>query len=458
MLVHHGIQPTATFKNISDSTGGRIKYFVRIQLRRGVDILSVVDAFLVTLQIEKSVIDIDFDPFKPFEIHNEFVHLVYDVKNHEFVVGSVDAERLQKCITANFLEERRHQKLHPSNKDFKLTSVYQVESRNQGAMINLEPFGSPPQPYPFTSRPPPPGDQTVYVCDNLCYCWKCLECKDYLDSDVIIGPKRPPHCCYPDIKGHVRRIIVSSEEFDPQKDHDETQKRQDKKLGRAIEKVRKLPKGVVEIQRPSINVSGQICWYRAIPVSTKKGGKNQQNSSVHGYTVVIDDTVENIKYVERGVKERPATHFLPGDHVYTTDMRSLSESKHSVLLSYISDSKEEGDWNVHHLDTKETKVINEKYFHRRVPVDDTGGQIHEALEIWFFKCSCAVHGGVNYHDGKDVISCDSCRNWMHIQCVLPHLPPGTNTDDLQFICSLCKQRIREGDERVEMAKEDKESE
>jgi hypothetical protein len=65
---------------------------------------------------------------------------------------------------------------------------------------------------------------------------------------------------------------------------------------------------------------------------------------------------------------------------------------------------------------------------------------------------------VNYHDGKDVISCDSCRNWMHIQCVLPHLPPGTNTDDLQFICSLCKQRIREGDERVEMAKEDKESE
>ncbi len=88
----------------------------------------------------------------------------------------------------------------------------------------------------------------------------------------------------------------------------------------------------------------------------------------------------------RWVKERPATHFLAGEYVYTTDIFTLPDVTHSILLSCIPDSEEEGDWK--------TMVIDEEYFHRRVPADNIGGQIPKALEVWFFKCTCSLGHGL----------------------------------------------------------------
>lgn len=54
---------------------------------------------------------------------------------------------------------------------------------------------------------------------------------------------------------------------------------------------------------------------------------------------------------------------------------------------------------------------------------------------WTFDCICGVHGE-NYEDDKAMIECETCKTWMHIEC----LRDRRNVDTESFECDVCGSR------------------
>ncbi|KAG5359254.1 hypothetical protein CKK34_5603 [Yarrowia sp. E02] len=78
-----------------------------------------------------------------------------------------------------------------------------------------------------------------------------------------------------------------------------------------------------------------------------------------------------------------------------------------------------------------------------------------AAVTWMFDCICGLHGE-NYEDDKAMIECETCKTWMHIEC----LRDRRNVDTESFECDVCgtreerEARARER-ERVEEEKAEK---
>jgi hypothetical protein len=58
-----------------------------------------------------------------------------------------------------------------------------------------------------------------------------------------------------------------------------------------------------------------------------------------------------------------------------------------------------------------------------------------AAVTWTFDCVCGIHGE-NYEDDKAMIECETCKTWMHIEC----LRDRRNVDTESFECDVCGSR------------------
>lgn len=54
---------------------------------------------------------------------------------------------------------------------------------------------------------------------------------------------------------------------------------------------------------------------------------------------------------------------------------------------------------------------------------------------WTFDCICGVYGQ-NYEDEKEMIECETCRTWMHIDCIKSR----RDVDTESFVCDVCAER------------------
>ncbi|KAG5356027.1 hypothetical protein CJU89_5748 [Yarrowia sp. B02] len=63
---------------------------------------------------------------------------------------------------------------------------------------------------------------------------------------------------------------------------------------------------------------------------------------------------------------------------------------------------------------------------------------------WTFDCVCGIHGE-NYEDESAMIECETCKTWMHLEC----LRDRRNVDTESFECDVCGSR----EEREEKARE-----
>lgn len=66
------------------------------------------------------------------------------------------------------------------------------------------------------------------------------------------------------------------------------------------------------------------------------------------------------------------------------------------------------------------------------PLDDEGEAEEE--EPYLFACKCGVYGD-NINDGRDMIQCENCERWMHVDCQ-PGLR-GADLSKINFYCEVC---------------------
>ncbi|ORY62839.1 hypothetical protein BCR35DRAFT_308868 [Leucosporidium creatinivorum] len=63
---------------------------------------------------------------------------------------------------------------------------------------------------------------------------------------------------------------------------------------------------------------------------------------------------------------------------------------------------------------------------------------------WYLDCEICKDAGWNMDDGRDLLSCDKCEEWQHLQChiqanAIPGKPPiDFGADDFSFVCARCR--------------------
>ncbi|CAG8608623.1 26867_t:CDS:10 [Racocetra persica] len=102
--------------------------------------------------------------------------------------------------------------------------------------------------------------------------------------------------------------------------------------------------------------------------------------------------------------------------------------------------KKEQDLMIEQQRAVKTKRINDIQDHP-TPPDTTFQAKNQQPEDWYFDCLCGV-SGTNINDGSNMIACDRCAVWQHIDCLLKTDERFRKTRDfsqIEYVCARCLQ-------------------
>ncbi|CAG8497949.1 9873_t:CDS:10 [Dentiscutata heterogama] len=121
---------------------------------------------------------------------------------------------------------------------------------------------------------------------------------------------------------------------------------------------------------------------------------------------------------ERRSKEREQ-RLLARDDKLKKEQETTIERQHVIKIKRVSDIQD-------HL----------------TPPDTTFQVKNQNPEDWYFDCLCGI-SGTNINDGSNMIACDRCAVWQHLDCLLKTDERFRKTRDfsqIEYVCARCLQR------------------
>ncbi|CAG8614180.1 7978_t:CDS:10 [Dentiscutata erythropus] len=118
-----------------------------------------------------------------------------------------------------------------------------------------------------------------------------------------------------------------------------------------------------------------------------------------------------------------------------------SKEREQRLLARDDKLKKEQDITIEQQHAIKIKRVSDIQDHLTPP--DTTFQVkNQNPEDWYFDCLCGV-SGTNINDGSNMIACDRCAVWQHLDCLLKTDERFRKTSDfsqIDYICARCLQR------------------
>ncbi|CAG8797885.1 5264_t:CDS:2, partial [Gigaspora rosea] len=129
------------------------------------------------------------------------------------------------------------------------------------------------------------------------------------------------------------------------------------------------------------------------------------------------DREERSQARERRSKEREL-RLLARDDKLKKEQETIIEEQHDIKVKRVNDIQD-------HL----------------TPPDTTLYAKTQQAEDWYFDCLCGI-SGTNINDGSNMIACDRCAVWQHLDCLLKTDERFRKTRDfsqIEYVCSRCLQ-------------------